>query len=582
MSTGKASEEDGGVAVVVSFLDALKGRYGAEDDINSYNPNDFLVGDRGRRRNKTWQLVGMEKTRAKQSRYDRLVDVVLRDQGITVAVKDAERRDGTTVREGEKEAFQDDLAAQRMVSVKELDLSENVKLPLSEVAKLLPYFPRLDTLQLCDTPKLLPAVSDSLDGHAAVLSSAVLRKLVLNNAGLSSMVQLRSLVDLPNLEELHLDANAIECLTIAATAEEAALLARNGEGWLRMPRVHTLSLAQNSIDSWRTLAETLPKAFPALQRLFLTGNKLPNLLPPQLAATANTGARAAAGLESGESTATPTSASVPSCPEGAGPAPEAALGFMRSLTLLCLNENLTITDTRTIDAIRVRCPSLDTFRITYSTLLPHWNDTLSRMFVVASLPTVQTLNRAQVRPKERLDSEIFYIQRGLAQREAIEAAQREDDEAAAAAVKEQFKDEPEYPLLDVLKEKHKDLVMSIYKEGATASSDGSSHLMLDVRLRCENNYKRVEGGEALDLQRTAPNVFHEVSKTLPSSLSIAKLKALIRVAFQIDPIHQEISYRSGDEGVLERPVAMQNDLQTLGYYGVGNGAIITVRDLSLR
>lgn len=546
-----------------SFLEALKSRYGAEDDIDSYDPSAFLVGDKGRKRNKTWQLVGMEKTRAKQSRYDRLVDVVLKSQGITVAVKESEKRQDTAVREGEQAVFKDDLAAQRMVSLKELDLSDNANLPLGEIAKLISYFPRLDTLQLSDMPALLPSfgsiaaaslpspspsaeASDKAEQQAssAVLSSEGLRKLVLNNAGFASMVQLRLLLHLPSLEELHLDANGIRDLVIAASpAEEALLAARGGEEWLRMPTVHTLSLAHNCIQSWEKLGETLPKVFPGLQKLFLTNNMLPNLV----------------------------------LQDGPTPSP---YGFLRPLSLLCLNENSNITDTRTVDAMRVLCPALEVFRITYSALLPRWNDSLSRMFVIASMPTIKLLNRGQVRPKERLDSEIFYIQRGLAEREALEKAREEGGEAAVANAKAQFEGEPAYPLLDSLREKHHDLVLSIYKAGATASSDGSSHLMLDVRLRCENNYKPVVDGAPAGA--VGANPFNELCKTLPSSLTVAKLKALVKVAFQVDPPNQQISYRTGDDGVLERPVEMDNELQTLGYYGVCNGAIITVRDTSLR
>ena len=45
-----------------------------------------------------------------------------------------------------------------------------------------------------------------------------------------------------------------------------------------------------------------------------------------------------------------------------------------------------------------------------------------------------------------------------------------------------------YTLLDELNDKHKDLILSIYKAGATATHDGSAHIMLHITLKCENSY----------------------------------------------------------------------------------------------
>ncbi|CCW61455.1 unnamed protein product [Phytomonas sp. EM1] len=566
----------------VSFLDALRSRYGT-DDIETYDPSAFLVGVGGKS-NKKWELLGMEKTRLKQACYDRLIHVVLRDTEMTVAVKQAEVFNKEDVGRdiGVKDAIsspKDQLQAACMVRLQELDLSRNPKFPFTELVKLVRYFPSLETLQISDSPELLVAAQGltltvpHTPPELALISTRI-TKLVLNNTGFKSVYALRALVELPVLQELHLDSNNIESYRLFETNEEETIFRSSWSSsrddaallsWLRFPKVTTLSLAHNKLHSWASedLSEALISAFPALTHLYLTDNQMPDLILPQEVVQQNEEAT----LQTLQTNHANTFAEYT---------------FLKPLKLLCLKDNSTLTDPRTIDAIRVLCRCLEVFRITYSTLFPHWNDTLSRMYVVASLPTINLLNRGQVRPKERLDSEIFYIQRGLAKREAEHQDKCKTEqltpevEADGAVAPLVAIGEPNYLLLDFLFEKHKDVVLSIYREGTTASTDGSSHIMLNVTLQCENNFKSIGGNSG------NYDIFNTVQKTLPSNLTIAKLKSIIRIVFQIDPINQVLSFKSGDTGVLDTAIAMDNEQQTLAYFGVSNGSKIIVRDTSVR
>ncbi|KAG8347283.1 Ubiquitin like domain [Trypanosoma vivax] len=507
----------------ISFLEAIRDRYGAPDDSDAYDAEAFLVGDAKLRRNKKWELVGMEKTRQKQANHSKLVHVVLRGSGVTRA-----------------ESVDGELEAAALNRLEEVDLSENAQLSMHEVGLIARRLPALCVLQLSHSAELLPRVS-RLRLSGALLVAPKLRKLVLHHVGLRSLWQLRSLVDLPTLEELHLDSNAISRLVLFASEEEeheSSSMANSVEnvedndnrGWF--PTVTTLSLAHNELSSWGVesgLSVAVPVAFPALTRLFLTGNRLPNLLPTKYGEEAvhHEGANA-----------------------------RDAFAYMRPLELLCVNENPTITDPRTLDALREMCPCMHTFRITYGCLFPQWNDTLGRMFVVASLPSITTLNRGQVRPKERTDSEIFYVQRGLA---AQEQEQRKEPDTEAKVANTTVLS---YPLLEALREKHKDVIMAIYREGETASHDGTSHMMLHLTLRCDG--------------------FEEAKKKVPSSLTVGKLKALVRAVFSVTPDNQRLAFTTGDSGVVESPVALDNELQSLAFYGVCDGAVVIVTDTSLR
>ncbi|CCW68861.1 unnamed protein product [Phytomonas sp. Hart1] len=473
----------------------------------------------------------------------------------------------------------DQLQALCMRCLKDLDLSRNLKFPFIELVKLISYFPSLETLQVSDSPMLLSTAQDlTLTASRTIseltLTSTRITKLVFNNTGFKSVCTLRVLVELPALEELHLDSNNIGSFRLFLSNEEEAMfrasLPSNHDdavllSSLCFSKVTTLSLAHNKLHSWAAedLGETLMSAFPVLTHLYLDDNQMPDVILEQEVLRQHKEDAILQTLQTYHSDTL------------------AGYTFLKPLRFLCLKDNPTLIDSRTIDAVRILCPCLEAFRITYSTLFPQWNDTLSRMYVVASLPTIELLNRGQVRPKERLDSEIFYIQRGMSKQEPghhdkckVEnglVGVEVDTAAQLSAIKQ-----PDYYILDTLFEKHKDVVLSIYREDTTASTDGSSHIMLNVTLHCENNFKPIGSN------RENMNIFNTVKKTLPSNIMIAKLKSLIRIVFQIEPTNQALSFRSGDTEVLDMAIAMDNEQQTLAYYGVSDGARIMVRDTSLR
>lgn len=547
--------------IPVSFMDALKLRYGAGADA------DALAGT-APVQDKKWQFIGAAKAAQRQRQYDRLTLVVLRGSNITCAIHPSETRD------------HNELKDENMVRLEELDLSENTALTLAEVGKLLPYFPRLTTLQLCDIPNLLqpllPSSSSSnfsmndSAGAAAVmrisssplLMSAHLSKLVLNHTGFTSLAQLRSLIAVPALKELHLDSNQLTSLPLF-TDKEAGNIAAASDAVtsISFPHVTTLSLAHNMLSDWSAIGAAITQVFPALTQLYLTDNKLTDLTLSEAVIQ-----RAAAAAAKGETVAW-------TADEEAELQPYA---YLRALTLLCVKDNATLTSPSTVDAIRVLCPKLTAFRITYRSLLPFWNETSSRMYVVAALPTIEVLNRGTVRPKERLDSELLYLQRGLQQR-SREAAAAKSSEAASDVPQKEGEAAPHvpYPLVDQLREKHKDVVLSILKEGDTATTSGANYVMLNVTLCFENCY-------AASTTTSTSSPLAQQAQKLPSSLTIAKLKALMQKVFQVNPVNQRLSFRSGDHGVLETKTPLENEQETLGYYGVPDGAILYVEDTSLR
>lgn len=470
----------------LSLVDAVKARYGSVDS-TEYADDAFLVGDKNRRRNKSWEMIGMEKTREKQSQHSKILTLGLSEASITVAQHHAT-----------------EIADALLLRVTELDLSGNSHLTLDECNTMVCALPKgLAVLQLSQIPLLFPpATVHAPPPPTSLYQWNHLRKLILNGTGFTHLGQLQ-LLHLPAVEELHLENNNIATLTPPAGALAA--------GW-SLPTVSALSLGGNKFTSLVSsgIPEALETIFPSCTKLFLTGNEFSDLV---------------AEGEDEES------------------ARQRLAATFGRLTLLCLNDSARFVSPRNLELLRRLCPALDTFRVTYQYMFPKISETQARMMVVASLPTISVLNRGTVRPKERLDSELFYVQRGLA----------ETDEAVRMA---------SYPFTQELREKHKDVVLSLAKEGETASSAGGAHVMMAVTFCCDG--------------------CQPANKNLPSSITIGKLKALVRTVFAVEPHNQVLGFWNADQARVTAPTPLDNELQTLAYFGVGNGAVIRVQDMSVR
>ncbi|EPY29914.1 hypothetical protein AGDE_09706 [Angomonas deanei] len=407
----------------------------------------------------------MDKAVAAQSKYDQLTHVVLKNENITVAVKSSEVNNNND----------DELKKTNMKSLLELDVSGNAALTMTELKKLISYFPRLATLQTSDIPTLLPS---RYLPTSTVLGSENITKIVFNNVGFKSIGQLKSFIAMQNLKELHLDCNEIENFVLFSDAEEKQNFTRNKRKCISFENVEVLSLAHNKIKHWRrtdpqnkeniSFSETIETAFPNLKQLFLTDNRLTNVTPEEMNFEKN---KEHDNLEN---------------------------YYLSKLTLFCVHENPSLTHVRTLDYIRHYCNNnenenennnhLRVFRISYEFLLPQWNPTLSRMYVIASLPLITLLNRGEVRKKERYDSELFYVQRGLARREALQEHEKEKENNNNNNENENNElYYPDYNYLETLHAIHKNTVISVYKEGSTALTDG---VMVDLTLETDNLYTK--------------------------------------------------------------------------------------------
>lgn len=466
----------------VSFLDALQARYGAED-LTDYGPNAFSLGSNPKKKStKTWEMVGMEKTRAKQSQHSKLQVIALKDCGITVA-----------------EHSQGELAGAQLHSLIDLSLEGNQELPEKEVHQILAALPKLQFLLLNRLPVPHIRISQEVPSY---VTWQRLRRLVLNYTGFQDIAELAAC---SNLEELHLEGNGISSLGVSCGEQQASMPS--------FKRLTCFNVSDNALSRWDApFFVMLNQCFPALKALWLNHNSMPPMHHPL-------------GNPLGSEDRT------------------LQLAVCGRLETLMLSDNPSFTSVAELVHL---CPRLSCLRVTYSTLfgsggmgIANIGEAQGRMLVIAAMPTITHLNNASVRASERVDSELFYLQRALAM----------NDVAKRDAC---------FPRFMELREKHKGVVIA-----APASADSQTyHVLLKLRFR-------------------VPEKGCDVERTLESSTTVQKVKSLIRTVCNIEVDRQRLSFWNDDKDILEPPTPLDDDLQTLGYFGVGRGAIIQVVDVGV-
>ena len=226
-----------------TFLGALIGRYC--EAVEEATPEDLAVSlsDRGRQKDtgKKWELVGMEKTKTKQSALNKLTMVSLRGDALDPKCVVKEKGEVTAV----------------CPRIRELDLRDTHSNDWGAIATIASELPSLTSLDVSENPRIEAATPCS--GNAF----ANLNVLVLNSTSVAwSTLCTGVLPHLPVVQELHMEANGLRCL-----AETAVTPCRT----LRL-----LNCTGNLFSSWGSLLPGL-SSFPCLENLVLSANPLESL-----------------------------------------------------------------------------------------------------------------------------------------------------------------------------------------------------------------------------------------------------------------------------------------------------------------
>eukprot|EP00164_Ancoracysta_twista_P012627 GFYU01019876.1.p1 GENE.GFYU01019876.1~~GFYU01019876.1.p1 ORF type:complete len:225 (-),score=51.01 GFYU01019876.1:122-721(-) len=190
------------------------------------------------------------------------------------------------------------------------------------------------------------------------------------------------------------------------------------------------------------------------------------------------------------------------------------------------------------------------------------SEAVARYVTIATIPSLTTLNRAAVRPKERADAEMYYMQRAASSFPKAASGDASAEGGADMAIK--------FPEYSRLAAKYPLITAQLINVNGLSGSDGgdgsSSLLLLTVRLVCD--------GHAM------------IEKKVPAMLSVGKLRQLIANTFPHVPIdQQEITFWNSDgsnESVavpvplveVQNTAQHASDERSLMFFGVANGATV--------
>lgn len=230
-----------------------------------------------------------------------------------------------------------------------------------------------------------------------------------------------------------------------------------------------------------------------------------------------------------------------------------------------------------VDALR-SIESLRSLRLTHIPLFQGKGASEVRPLVVARIPQLQFLNGSSISQKvcssvvcaaclcvvadsaicafvqERADSEKNYLRRALRDLQAGKRPALEGEE-----VKSEDEVRRLYQLFDLYAQKYGT------EMGAAGSGAGSVPMaaeMLTVTLQ--------------SMAATSATV-PEVQKNLPGSLAVAKLKLMMSKIFGLEPSRQALYFRAPGEDL---PTPLDDDAQSLSYFGVTSGCTICMNEAS--
>jgi tubulin-specific chaperone E len=197
-----------------------------------------------------------------------------------------------------------------------------------------------------------------------------------------------------------------------------------------------------------------------------------------------------------------------------------------------------------------------------------------RPIVIARIKQLAFFNGSGVSPRERVDSEKGYLRLVMREIDQLKASASCDvlggppsqsGAAAAAVVVDEETEErikaivssghPRYDELHAM-HGHDMLPMGKVNEGLTLAAD-----LINVTFR---NLTFSSGGS-----------LEPIEKKIPSSMTISRLKSLVKQLFGLDPRLQQLSLRIYKEAV---PLLLDDDQSTLQYFGAINGSDIFINE----
>lgn len=205
--------------------------------------------------------------------------------------------------------------------------------------------------------------------------------------------------------------------------------------------------------------------------------------------------------------------------------------------------------------------SIKSLRFRKCPLTNHIGSGEARAGTIARLPQIEVLNASDISHKERVESERRYI--SSVAKEISSKKSKINGTDGDSSVEDMFSTlglSSKYPLFLTLLEKHKNsMLLTLSIESGSMATIESSALELTIKSMA---------AESCTLE--------PLKKRLPISLKVGRLKMMCARTFGLD-VDSQILYFRGESDAF--PIELDDDENTLAYYGVRDGAEILMNEI---
>ena len=197
--------------------------------------------------------------------------------------------------------------------------------------------------------------------------------------------------------------------------------------------------------------------------------------------------------------------------------------------------------------------SLTSLRLTNIPLFANKGASEVRPEVIARIARLLVFNGSKVGDRERMDSEKIYLRKMLRQKRVIESEESSE--------KEQTSFEAMHPRYVELNDKYGADLLPLGGEGPGSGLSNMASDMVSVTLH--------------NLSFESNGSLEPISRKLPPSLKVDRLKLMVKQLFGLDTHKQLLSIRQYKGAV---PTLMDEDSATIGYFGAVDGADIYINE----
>lgn len=211
-------------------------------------------------------------------------------------------------------------------------------------------------------------------------------------------------------------------------------------------------------------------------------------------------------------------------------------------------------------------PRLTSLRLTNIPLFVNKGASEVRPEVIARISNLLVFNGSNITARERLDSEKIYLRKMLRQKRVIESDG--DDSTRGTGSDDKHDREHDLTAFSIMNPRFtalNDLYgADLLPMGGEGPSSGLTSMASDMVAVTLHNLSFASNGS-----------LEPLSRKLPASLKVERLRVMIKQLFGLETHQQQLSVRQYKGAV---PVLMDEDSASIGYFGAVDGADIFINE----